>query len=355
MFAAPVNIKRKTRWIYILVFFFLIIPGVLLAGATRMVVGLDGEKTVIPVSPQRIACFYHLAYDKIVMLSQGSRIAMMPQKATPWASKFYPELRGIPTAAFSAVPDVERLLKLNVDFVFYPKGHINIDKVVQAGIPAVCPFNDRFTPATMEDYTTEFKRQILFFGEVLGPDARLRAENYCKYLDRITVRVAAITSKIPQSRKPKVYYGKVTDLYATQGSNTVMRWYTELAGGIYLPGKLPKYFAEVNMETIIAWNPDIILLGTYGSFDAAVNHFPVKTLKAYTSGNVYRIPAGVFFWDMTSCETALLPLFLGKTFHPRLFKDWDIISEMIRFYSSIYHIDITKRDAQRILDGLGPL
>ena len=86
-----------------------------------------------------------------------------------------------------------------------------------------------------------------------------------------------------------------------------------------------------------------------------MNDFPVKTLKAYKSGKIYRIPAGIFYWDMTSCETALLPLFLGKKFHPALFKDWDITAEMKKFYSEIYGIHLTDGDAERILSGLGPV
>ncbi len=355
------GVTMKTRMRYphpfplTLLFILLACPCLLHAADTRIITGLDGERTAIPSNPKRIACFYHPAYDKIVMLSKGSRIALMPQQATPWAYKFYPELAAIPRASFSAVPDVERLLKLKIDLVFYPKGHVNASKVIEAGIPAVCPFNDRFTPSTMTEYTTEFKKQILFFGEILGPEARVRAEKYCRYLDGITARIVAVTSKIPETAKPKVYYGKVTDIFATQGNNTIMKWYTELAGGVYLPRKLQKYFAEINMEQIMAWDPDIILLGTYGSSDAATDTFLHKTLRAYRSGKVYRIPAGVSYWDMTSCETALLPLFLGKKFHPALFKDWDIISEMKKFYAEIYNINLTDRDAERILNGLGPL
>jgi iron complex transport system substrate-binding protein len=63
----------------------------------------------------------------------------------------------------------------------------------------------------------------------------------------------------------------------------------------------------------------------------------------------------MFYWDMTSCETALLPLYLGKKFHPELFKGWDIIKEMKRFYSEIYKIDMTDSDAERILKGMPPL
>jgi len=324
-------------------------------GATRVVTTLDGGRVEIPFYPQRIACFYNPAYDKIVMLSNGSRIALMPATVTPWALRFYPELAAIPVNRAEGVPDVERLLKLRVDLVFYPRGRSNISKVTEAGISALCPFNDKYFPSTMDEYTAEFKRQVIFFSDVLGCETSARAERYCRYLDEITARVSAITSKLPASRKPHVYYGRMNDLCSTQGKNTIMKWYTELAGGIYLPGSLEKYFAVVNMEQIIAWDPDVVLLGMYGSFDCVKPPRGLNALRAGKKGNVFRIPAGVFCWDMTSCETALLPLFLGETFHPDLFRSWDIVKEMKKFYLEIYGIEISDNDARRILEGLPPL
>lgn len=325
------------------------------AAEKRMITGLDGVSIEIPSYPERIACFYHPAYDKIVMLSSGKRIAMMPKEATPWAYKFYPELKGIPIDKSGNIPDVERLLSLRVDLVFYPKGRRNVEKVEEAGIPAVCPFDNNMVPMSIDEYMAEFKRQIRFFGEILGPDAEARAERYCKYQDDINSRVAAITSDIQESDKPDVYYGKASDLYSTQGYNSVMRWYTELAGGTYLPKEFQSYYAEVTRERVIGWDPDIILLGMYGTTDTGKDDAGLKSFRAHRSGKVYNIPAGVFHWDMSSCETALLPLYLGKKFHPALFKDWDIIKEIKRFYSEIYQIEITDNDAERILDGLPPM
>jgi iron complex transport system substrate-binding protein len=321
----------------------------------RTISGRDGVKADIPDYPERIACFYVPAYDKILMMSDASRIGLVSTSATPWACKFYPLLRNIPNQAFNIVPDVERLLKLKIDLVIYPKGHIKINNVVEAGVPAICPFNDNYIPSTLDEYIDDFQKQMMFFSDVLGPESKLRAEKYCKYLEKITEKIRAMTSKIPESGKPKIYYGKTTDLFSTQGKNTIMRWFTELAGGIYLPKSMPQYFATVTREQVIAWNPDIILLGMFGFSDEIGDIPGIKSMRAYKSGCAYRVPAGVFYWDMTSCETALLPLFLGKKFHPDLFRDWDIVREMKNFYSEIYKIFISDKDAERILDGLPPL
>ncbi len=102
-------------------------------GGRRTVTALDGSRMDIPDYPQRIACLYHPAYDKIVMLSKGSRIALLPREASPWAMKFYPELKNLPRNQANQLPDVERLLKLKVDLVIYPKGRYSMENVVQAG------------------------------------------------------------------------------------------------------------------------------------------------------------------------------------------------------------------------------
>ena len=320
---------------------------------TRTLVTLEGQKVKIPAQPSRIACLYYPAYDRLVMLKRTSSIAVMPQ-ATPWGQHFFPEIKKAATITAGTVPDAERLLALHVDLVIYPKGMLDPSKITQAGIAAICPFNDQYRPNNFAEYQQEFKRQILFFGEVLGGDAKTQAEKYCQYFDRLTNRIQAITAHLQESQKPKVYYSRGTDFCSTQGGNTIMRWFTELAGGIYLPKQFSTYFAQVNQETLMAWNPDVVLLGGFGPANATPQNFPARALKAQQNGKVYRLPIGIFYWDLTCCETALLPLFLGKKFHPEAFKDWDLIQEMKFFYSEIYGVRITTQEAERILNGLGP-
>lgn len=339
---------------------FILFPAVsitLFAAETRVITEPDGTKVTIPVNPQRIACVYHPAYDKVVMLSQGSRITYLPMTLSPWAVKFYPELKNGVKGNPGVVPDPEKLLSLNIDLVIYPKGRQNKEQSKQTGIPMVCPFDVKYVPKNIDDFTNEFEKQIYFLADVLGGDAKVKADRYCKYLRDITKSVKARTSKIKQADKPRVYYGQAANIYATQGYNTNMYWYTELAGGIYLYKKNAPYFATVSREELIGWDPDIIMTGMNGVSLAGKKSKPIaldKQLRAQKEGKVYNVPFGMFYWEMTSCETALLPLYLGKKFHPGLFADWDLTSEMKKFYFEIYGVKITDRDAQRILDSLPP-
>jgi iron complex transport system substrate-binding protein len=325
------------------------------ASGNRTVTDLNGVKIQVPDDPKSIACFYRPAYEKLIMFGKASRISIIPYEASKWVYKFYPELKGIQTHSYKPVPDVETLIKLKVDLLICPGKYINMRAATDAGIVSVSPYTDNIKPSNINEFVAMFEKEVCFIGEILGSDTRTRSEIYCRYLDDIVAKINKITSGIPEADKPKVYYGKSSDFYSTQGSTSGIRWYTELAGGIYVARTIPTYSATINKEQIISWDPDIILLGIYGLSDVKPGNSEYSMLRAFDSGKVYRIPAGIFFWDLSGCENALLPLFLGKKFHPYLFKNWDMLAEMKKFYSEIYRINITDQDAERMLNCLPPM
>ena len=323
----------------------------LFAANRRVITELDGTRVEIPSLPQRIACLYYPAYTKIIMLGGANRIVMMPNTASPWAKKFYPELRKVDTLTTGVMPDPEKLLKLKVDLVFYPKS-IKPTKALQTDIAFVCAFNPGYVPTTIDAHILEMQKQVRFFADVLGADAMIRADKYCAYLKDITSRIKAVTSKIKDSDKPRVYYGTAADIHSSQGGNTIMRWNTELAGGVYLTKNFEMYFAKVTREQLIGYDPDIIMVGMRGFKKTEVTG--LSGLRAEKEKRVYFVPSGISYWELTGCEMALLPLYLAKIFHPQLFAGWDIVKEMEKFYFEIYGIKISVADIKRILNSLPP-
>ena len=65
-------------------------------------------------------------------------------------------------------------------------------------------------------------------------------------------------------------------------------------------------------------------------------------------------PGGTFGWDRYSAEGALQVLWAGKLFHPERFRDLDLAAKTQAFYQKYYHYNLSKSDAQRIVDGLDP-
>jgi iron complex transport system substrate-binding protein len=316
---------------------------------------MDDRRIEVPAIPKRIACMHGVSSDRIVMLGKGNCL-VLTMKPSPWAHRLYPEIRNVETMQPPFTGNVEKLLKLKVDLVLYSPFPGEAEKYEAAGIRTACGFSARKRPRTINEFLDNFKRQVLFFGDLLGPGAKTRADKYCQYFDGKINRILAITSKVEKKDRPAVYYGgRGGDPLASQGKASFMHWITEVSGGIFLPQALDNNFIEVNMEQVLSWDPDIILVSGWGNAAENVKKDPHwASMRAVKDGKLYVIPNGVFMWDLASGESVLLAIYLAKKFHPDLFRDWDMVGEMKTFYSEVYGKTITNEDAERILRCLPP-
>jgi iron complex transport system substrate-binding protein len=321
----------------------------------RIITDMDDNRVEVPLKPERIACMHAVSSDRIIMLGKGASL-VLTMKPMPWAYRLYPEIRNARIAEPLFTGNVERLLKLKVDLVLYSPFPGEAEKYKAAGIRTACGFSPRKRPRTMEEFMDNYKRQVMFFGELLGPDAKTRAVKYCEYFDRKINKILSVTSKISKKDRPAVYYGgRSGNPLASQGRASFMHWVTEVSGGNFLPQAHDANFTEVNMEEVLSWNPDVILMSGWGNALESVRKNPSwASMKAVANGRLHPIPSGVFAWDHASGESVLLAIYMAKILHPDLFRDWDMIGEMKTFYSEIYGKTITDRDAERILRCLPP-
>ncbi len=326
------------------------------AGDYRIITDMDDNKIEVPANPRRIACMHAVSSDRIIMLGKGGSLLLM-MKPSPWAYKLYPELRNAQIVQPPFTGNVERMLKLNIDLVLYSPFPGEAEKYKAAGIKTACGFSAQKRPRTIDEFMDNFKRQVVFFGDLMGPEARARADKYCRYFDGKIGRILAITSKIKKKDRPTVYYGgRSGNLLYSQGKASFMHWITEVSGGNFLPQAQDNNFSEVNMEQVFSWDPDIILISGWGNtMESVKNNRNWASMRAVRNGRLHFIPIGIFAWDFASGESVLLAIYMAKIFHPALFKDWDMIEEMKTFYSEVYGKTITDKDAERILQCLPPV
>jgi iron complex transport system substrate-binding protein len=350
---------RKNFFVFMLVFVAFVIYGMstqtnpLYAGDYKTMTDLCGNTVEVPVNPQRIACMHCVSPEKIMTLGKGNVIRLMAEQS-PWAYKLFPEIKNAQTNK-GVTP--EQMLAMKIDFVLYTPGMTKGEQYRAAGLKTVCAFSADKRPMNLDEYMANFKRQITLFGDLLGPDAKSRADKYNNYFDKKVKQILAITSKIDKKNRPAVYYGGLKgNMLNGQGMASVMHWNAEVSGGNYLPKALTDNHAKATMQQVLSWEPDIILLSGYvDSADIVTKNPEWASMKAVKNGKVYRLPRGVHTWDHASSEGVLLMIYMAKLFHPDLFKDWDMIKEMKTFYSEIYGKTITDDDAQRILHNLPPV
>lgn len=325
----------------------------LYAGDYKTVVDMDDNKIEVPVNPKKIACMHCVSPERIMILGKGETISLMSEQS-PWAYKLFPEIKNAKSKE-GVTP--QQMLDMKIDFVLYTPGMTKGEEYSKVGLKTVCAFSAAKRPMNIDEFMENFERQITMFGDLLGTDAKARADKYNRYFEKKVKQILSITSKIDKKDRPAVYYGgRGNSMLNSQGKGSVMHWNTEVSGGNYLPQALDDNYAKATMQQITSWDPDIILLSGYCDSLDVVNKNPDwASLKAVKNGKVYRIPKGVFTWDHASGEGVLLMIYMAKIFHPDLFKDWDMITEMKTFYSEVYGKNITNEDAERILKCLPPL
>ncbi len=337
--------------------FGMLIPGLSADTTNHTITDLAGRSVDIPSDVQHVAALVGPSYEKIFLLGSADKISVMPPfpKQMPWAAKIIPNLNKIPSMASFQDPNVEELMKQKIDVVFfwdYPKP---LEKMAESGIPVVVtqPSTPEGQAQSVDQFRDMIKNEVSTFGSVLGPDAKARADAYNQYFDEKVERILKVTSTIPDSERPSVYYVRGPDALTTHGKNSYTQWWVNLAGGKLVSSDITEMVPKVSMEQVISWNPDIIVMGRVNSTSLIMNDPKWKDVSAVKAGKVYTNPEGVMYWDYSS-EGVLLLEYLAKLFHPDKFADLDMKTEIKDYYSKFYNYTLTDDEAGRILDHMPP-
>lgn len=312
----------------------------------------SGIEVNIPKKINKIADSWKAHNEVLTVLGAGDKITatVLSKKSMPWLYKVNPKMDEAITT-FGTSFNAEDLMKNKPDVVFMSSGDANADKISSLEIPVV---QLQFTTFdTMKDC-------IMLTGKVLGEDAINKAERYNTYLDSKLKNIKDVTSKIPDSEKPKVLHVESLSPIGVDGSNTIINEWIEAAGGINAAKSINGNMKEASMEQILEWNPDIIIFGANGSsgevtqIDQLINDPQWKQVKAVKNNKVYQNPTGAFLWDRYSCEEALQIQWAAKTLNPEKFKDLDINFETKNFYKTFLNYELTDDDVQKILSAQPP-
>ncbi|MDO5717716.1 MAG: ABC transporter substrate-binding protein [Tissierellia bacterium] len=102
--------------------------------------------------------------------------------------------------------------------------------------------------------------------------------------------------------------------------------------------------AEVSMEQIHEWNPDIIFVGTgAGAKDMIEGNIPNQNwenLDAVKNGKVYDIPNGVYNWGMPCSDSPLLPIWMLNKVDEEAITKEEVDQYIKDFYKTAYDLDL---------------
>jgi iron complex transport system substrate-binding protein len=327
------------------------------SATTRTVTDVTGRVVTLPAKVDRIAPLIGPSYDTVFMLGAADKVAMLGIAQTKWAYILYPALANVPTIKNPSAPNLEDLMSKNIQLVLFWDTPDQIKKLTDSGISVFCTLASQSNPETREEWISSAQNAIKVLASALGDNAPANADAYCKYFDDTVKRITSVTSKIPEDKRPTVYYIRGTNassLLTTHGKYTSTRWWMEMAGANFVTkGVESNTNATVTMEQVISWNPEVIFMGRVNNTAAVLDDPKWSGIKAVKDGRVYLSPNGEYWWE-SGVEGPLMLMYVAKTLYPDKFTDIDMTKEIKSFYSKFFNYPLTDDQAKRILSFQDP-
>lgn len=330
---------KKILLVSALVFLF-VVPAV---AGTVTVVDQTGRMVEVTQPVTRIASIYGISTYYVYALGAGDKLILAGYIGVKSADKAPQALKEIdPDLAkkisFGA-PNVEEIASLSPDLVLSnpikDKGMASL--LAKLGIPTI-----EYTPESLE----RVKEGMLLTGKVLGEDAYSRAQAFSRDYDRIIAEVSnAVAGKTPVS----VYFCGTNKLRVASGDmyQTEM---IELAGGESVSKSLKGYWNNVNLEQVLSWNPQVIVIAPYGkvSPDDILNDPDWQSIAAVKGGRVYKMPRVIAPWDAPVPDSLVGILWFAEVLHPGAVPG-DLAAEFKNFYLTYYGYELSEEEAAQLL------
>ncbi len=103
-------------------------------------------------------------------------------------------------------------------------------------------------------------------------------------------------------------------------------------------------FIEVNIEQIVAWNPDVIWFPAYSDYTAEdlINDPAWSSINASKNQKVFEFPSLLEPWDQPTAAVALGVDYALYSLHPDLYDMDSLMQDVNEFYALVYGKTFTK-------------
>jgi iron complex transport system substrate-binding protein len=240
-----------------------------------------GRTVEIPTSPQRIVSLAPNITETLFGLGLDDEIVgVTTDSVYPEAARSRPKVGGLASLS------LERVIALDPDCIIATADGNPKEPVLQlarAGFPVYVT-----NPRDLDGMLA----MIVDLGIVTG--RRKRAEELAAGLRR---RIEAVAAATAGRARPRVFFQVASDPLITVGGGTFHDRLMELAGGINIFSLSPVRYPRVNVEMVVAGEPEVIVLASMGrgqentSQLARWKRWP--GIPAVSAGRLHRIDAGI--------------------------------------------------------------
>lgn len=311
---------------------------------TRTVTDMSGVEVEIPMEVNTYveSWFAHNEVDLMLDKAEGMLITCASPERFQWMYAICPNFYKAASTEFSTDMNLEEIIAAKPDVVFGSNDDYR-EMFNNAGIPFInCMFSTY----------DELKQSVKLTAEVFGDDAVKIADDYIAYLDERTAWVAERTASISEDQKLSVAHGSSVYELNFDGANTIIDEWIKFSGGKNAAAQeVEGNLKNINIEQVMAWNPDVLITGNPKSeVDKIMSDPAWSKLSAVKNKKVYSNPKGAFAWDRYGVDAALQPQWCAQILYPDLFTDFSIKDEVKKFYSKFLGYELSDKEAQMILD-----
>jgi iron complex transport system substrate-binding protein len=282
----------------------------------RTVVDMIGRTVQVPMEVNRVVgtfpwvswTMYALnASDKLVGVCSNSLNFIQFERLDPE----YKNMQGI-GKLYNV--NVEEVMKLEPDVIFCMEEEL--DQMEPLGISIV-----------ILEPTGKCLESTMLVGEVIGKEDV--AEEILAFNDQIVELCYSRVSTIADDLKQKVYFMHM-EKYITRGGDEYAIIQMNQSGGINVAEDLVGWHAEVELEQLLDWNPDVIIL-VYGPFkektlsvEDVLSDPQLQGINAVKNKRVYDAGSYYIYWLHPTVASCLGSLQMAKAFYPELFADVNV-------------------------------
>ncbi len=302
---------------------------------------------IFPV-PAVLSVFFNSA-SKIVGIAPTS----MSAAKNSLLSQIYPEILDAKTDFMNGnVINVEELMKLNPDVVFYSENNNEQKEVLNnAGFCAIGISANGWKYNCIETLNNWLQTLTEVF--MYSDDIQILTERSSKATKKSNETYDMIQEKIntiaAEDRKKVLFLFQYNDSsIITSGKNFFGQWWADASGCINVAKELEKDNAvPTNLEQIYAWDPEMIFITNFTTalpadlYENKIGSYNWSEVKAVKDKEVYKMPLGMYRTYTPGIDTPITLLWFAKTAYPEVFADVDLIKETREYYKDIFGVDLT--------------
>jgi iron complex transport system substrate-binding protein len=283
---------------------------------------------------KRIVCLIESALSGIYMLGEERRVVGISRNVYtgnvfPHYAALDPRIRDkkLPAPGNWDFLNLESVVALKPDLVvIWSQQTEAIASLEDKGIPVFGVFIQR---------KEDVYREIEALGKLTGSGKR--AEALIRYTKGELARFAGRTASIPPEKRPGVYFMWAQGNLETSCGESTVNDLIQLAGGRNVCAALPNEHLVVNLERVLSWDPELIIMWYNEKKEPAdiLQDPQWKRIRAVREKRVHEFPE-VFWCDLWTLKFVGAVKLAAKWTHPELFRDVELEKEKRKMMNFLY-------------------